>query len=133
MATAIGVRKRGRKKEDLRLWATANVVEAGPFSDDDDAMVQYKANVALDGGKDMLTFTAPKGAAIVPLDLTASKAAGNAREQIRLGIADAEVSGSIRSVAFKNDAGEEGTLFLVYGPVPAPKPRRSRTPKAATK
>lgn len=110
MAEVLGSRKRGRRKEALRLAVAelAATVKPGKGEQTVDVVL-----VPAEGKRkaESVTLTIPKGAAVVPFELTASKADANAREQIRLGAADAGASVSIRSTAIRLDDGSEVAVF----------------------
>lgn len=110
MAEVLGSRKRGRRKEALRLAVAelAATVKAGKG--------EQAVEVELVPGEgkrkgESVTLTLPKGAAVVPFALTSGKADANAREQIRLGAADAGAAVAIRSTAIRLDSGEEVAVF----------------------
>jgi hypothetical protein len=110
MATLIGARKRGRKVEPFRLAAreAAAAVTAAKGSKSVTVDVDPEGNK---GKGDPVTFSIPKGAALVPFHLTASKKDENVREQMRLAAKDVEKDLSVRSTAVLADNGEEVTIW----------------------
>lgn len=110
MATLIGPRKRGRKKEALRLACEAIAATVKKAAGEQSVTVE----VAPAEGKrkaETVTFSIPKGSALIPLELTLPKKDENVREQMRLGAADAGKALSVRSVGARLDNGEEVTIW----------------------
>lgn len=112
MAEVLGPRKRGRRKEQLRITAAEL---AGKVRN-----VKGVASVTVElvpaEGKtkaETVTLEIPKGAAVIPFALTSVKDDANAREQIRLGAKDAEANVSLASVNLRLDSGEEKPLFYI--------------------
>lgn len=90
MAELLGSRKRGRKKEGLRLKVAELVAEL-KATGEHEVTIDF-GEYENDKGKmvaDTATTTIPKSKAVVPFDLTSAKSEENVRQQIRNGIADA--------------------------------------------
>jgi len=111
MAQVIGARKRGRRKEALRLAAAELAAAVTGATGTKNVTVELVPGEGKRKGESV-TLSIPKGAQVVPFDLTRDKADANAREQIRLGAADADAKPvSIRSTAVRLDNGEEVAVF----------------------
>lgn len=113
MAELLGQRKRGRKKEQLRLTVTELVSKLKASKPAANETVVVNEAKTPKGKAEVVTFEVPKGSAIVPVELTRTKKDENAREQIRLGIKDSETAASISSVQVRADDGEEFAIFIV--------------------
>lgn len=110
MAEVIGPRKRGRKPEALRLAAAAAAATVTA------AKGEKSVDVLLVPGEgkrkgESVTLTIPKGAALLPFDLTSSKRDENVREQMRLGAKDAEKALAVKSTAVRLDSGDVVTIW----------------------
>jgi hypothetical protein len=113
MAELLGPRKRGRKKEQLRLAVTQLAATLKPAKGEQTVTVEVAPAKTPKGKAEVVTFEIPKGSAIVPVELTRPKNDANAREQIRLGLKDAEKAAAISSVQVRTDDGEEFAIFIV--------------------
>lgn len=113
MAKVLGPRKRGRKKEALRLAVTQLAATLKAASGTSNVTVEVAPAKSAKGKPEVVTFEIPKGSAIVPVELTRPKNDANAREQIRLGLKDAEKAAAISSVQVRTDDGEEFAIFVV--------------------
>jgi hypothetical protein len=112
MAQLTGKRKRGRKPQRLRIVAAelASAVKA------ESGEVEVEVEVVPGEGRrkgETVTLTIPKGAVIVPLDLTGDKSPENVRQQLRNGASDVGAKVAIESHGGLTDAGEEFTLFVL--------------------
>lgn len=112
MAEVIGTRKRGRKPEALRLKARELAAALTDPGKDHDVEVLLVPGEGRKKGE-TVTLSIPKGAAVVPFELTKEKSDENAREQLRLAAADAGVAVSISSVAVRLDDGTEGVIWVM--------------------
>lgn len=113
MAKVLGQRQRGRKKEALRLAVTQLALTLKPAKGSVEVTVEVNPAATPKGKPELVTFEIPKGAAVVPVELTRPKNDANAREQIRLGLKDAEVAASISSTQIEDDNGEQFPIFYV--------------------
>ncbi len=113
MAELLGKAVRGRKKGALRVAITALAVTFGKTK----AGSQTVVLIEKDGktAADTVTIDTPKGAVIAPFSLTRGKSGANVGEQIRSGMADAEVDGfKVESYPVRLNDGTEGeSLFLI--------------------
>jgi hypothetical protein len=110
MAELLGPRKRGRKKEALRLACEAIAATVKATAGEKSVTVE----VAPAEGKrkaEVVTFSIPKGAALIPMELTLPKKDENVREQMRLGASDAGKALSVRSTGVKLDNGDVVTIW----------------------
>lgn len=107
-------RTRGRKPGALKTGVVALLDGIGPAGDDTAYSVEVTPAIGR-AKSEMLDFTAPKGAVIVPLSLTDGKSDGNARQTIQNAAKTAGVSITVGSVAFEFEKGprkgEQTTLF----------------------
>lgn len=113
MAKVLGQRQRGRKKEALRLAVTALASTLKPANGSVEVTVEVNPAKTPKGKPEVVTFEIPKGSALVPLELTRTKKDENAREQIRLGLKDAEIAAGIASIQVEDDEGEQFAIFYV--------------------
>lgn len=114
MAELIGPRHRGRRKEQLRLTAAQLAATVTAAKGEKEVTVVVAEATTPKGKPETVTFSIPKGAALVPYELTAPKAEANAREQIRLGAKeDAEANISIASVGVRLADGTETAIFYM--------------------
>lgn len=113
MAEVLGQRKRGRKKEALRLAVTALAATLKPAKGEAELTIEVNPAKTPKGKPETVTITVAKGSATVPVELTRPKNDANAREQIRLGLKDAEVSATISSVQIRDDEGNEFPIFVL--------------------
>lgn len=113
MAKVLGQRKRGRNKEALRLAVTAIAATLKPGKGTSEVTVEVNPATTPKGKPEVVTFEIPKGSAVVPVELTRPKNDANAREQIRLGLKDADVNASISSIQVEDDNGEQFAIFYV--------------------
>lgn len=110
MAEVLGPRKRGRKKEALRLACETIAATVKATAGTKEVTVE----VAPAEGKrkaESVTFSIPKGAALIPMELTLPKQPENVREQMRLGAKDAGADLAVRSTGVRLDAGTEVTIW----------------------
>jgi len=113
MAEVLGQRKRGRKKEALRLAAAELAAALTAPGKPSNVVVEVNPPKTAKGKPETVTLEIPKGSAVVPVALTRPKADANAREQIRLGASDSEIPVTIHSVAIRDDNGEEFPVFYM--------------------
>jgi hypothetical protein len=130
MATVIGNRTRGRRKEALRLTAASLVAALGAPGADTETTVELLPAEGKQKAENC-TLVIPKGAAVIPFALTSTKSDENAREQIRKGAEDAGVKISIQSilVAFDREGVEPSPVWVVTRTDAPEKPVRSRKAK----
>lgn len=113
MAKVLGQRKRGRNKEQLRLTVTEIATTLKPGKGTNEVTVEVNPATTPKGKPEVVTFEISKAAAVVPVALTRPKNDANAREQIRLGLKDANVDASISSIQVEDDNGEQFAIFYV--------------------
>lgn len=117
MAEVIQSASRGRKKEQLRLTAAELAPKVKAGSGETSVTVELLPPSGKFKGESV-TFSIPKGAVVVPFELTNPKADGNAREQIASGVAkDAGLKDkvSIRRQAIRMDDGTETSVWYLAG------------------
>lgn len=113
MAEVLGARKRGRKREALRLAVEQLASKLSGPGKETAVEVEVNPPKTPKGKAETVTFEVPKGSAVVPPDLTRPKNDANAREQIRLGAEDAGIAVAIRSIQVRDDDGNEFPVFYM--------------------
>lgn len=118
MATLTGPRKRGRKKEPLRqaCEALAPTVKSGAGEQEVTVEVVAAHTVERDGKNvkvkaEVVTYSIPKGAVIIPTELTFGKKDENVREQMRNSAESVGANLSISSTGVLLDDGTEKSIF----------------------
>lgn len=134
MATAVGQRKRGRKKDALRTEGVALAQKAGNGTNAE-RTVDFIAGSKKDA---TVTIEIPRGAAFVPFALTAAKSDANARQTLANAIDEAGLKGKVAVHAYAvatdegsdhGPVGTELTLWYLTGeaaPTTTRRPRRNK-------
>lgn len=113
MAKVIGQRVRGRKKGALRLACAELAAKVTGAKGEQEVTQAFPIPEGAKKGTkaETVTFSIPKGAQLIPYELTSEKDDANVREQMRLGAKDADANLSVRSTAVELDNGDAVTLF----------------------
>jgi hypothetical protein len=109
MAEVLGANKRGRKKEQLRIVAAelaAKVTRAK-------GVKSVKVDTTVDGKADTTTIEVPKGAQVVPFDLTYGKSPETVRMTLRNGAADADLAVTVASHRIMLPNGTESAIYHI--------------------
>ena len=115
MAEILAKIVRGRPKGELRQAISA-LASTLSNAKGEKAAVWHIADATTPKGKpDTATYTVPKGAIVVPFDLTKGKSSPNVGEQVRSGMADAgnETPFRVESVGIKTNEGEVAAVYFV--------------------
>ena len=106
---------RGRPKGELRQAITALAATLTQAKGVKDAVWHIADATTPKGKPDTATYSVPKGAIVVPFELTKGKSSPNVGEQVRSGMADAgnETAFKVESVGIKTDAGELASVYYV--------------------
>lgn len=111
MAEVIGQRKRGRKKEALRLELEKLAATVTAAAGEKSVTVELVPGEGRKKGESV-TFSIPKGAVLAPFSLTKEKKDENVREQMRLAAKDAGRKDlTVRSTGIRLDSGDEVTVW----------------------
>lgn len=114
MPELLGQAKRGRKPEALRvtIQQLAKKLTAGIKATTVDVVVVAPKTPK---GKPQILrgVEIPKGALMVPFELTDGKSFDSAKETIKNGLKDAKVSAKVGAQRYRDDDKKEGAIFYI--------------------